>query len=358
MNFVLFGYPKSGKTTLFNLLTQAKIETKNYSSRKKEPNLRICLVPDERLDKLAALYPKKQKKPAIIDFVDLAGISYGQMKNSAYLDYLRKADGLIHVVRGFYKPQISYPKGRVSPIEDIEAIEEELILADLISIENRLEKLKKEMKRGKQPELDKEKITLESLSSQLEQGIPIREIELSASEEKTIRNFSFLTQKPLLHMINIDEKDIPHLENPRQIFPLLHEDKPILAFCGKIESEIMEFEEEEEKNIFLKEYGLKETSVNRFLRTSYKLLGVITFYTIGKEEVKAWTIKKNRTALQAAGLIHTDIAKGFIRAEVISINKLLEFTSFQIAKEKGALRLEGKDYLVQDGDVIYFRFSP
>ncbi len=357
MNFVLFGYPKSGKTTLFNLLTQAKIEIKDYNSRKKEPNLRTCLVPDDRLDKLDALYPEKQKKPATVDFVDLAGISYGQMKNSSYLDYLRKTDGLIHVVRGFYNPQIPHPKGKVSPPEDITTMEEELILADLISVENRLEKLEKEIKRSKQAELEREKIILETLSSHLEQRRPIREIELSASEEKIIKNFSFLTQKPLLHMINIDEKDIPHLENPWQIFPLLQKDKPVLAFCGKIELEIMELEEAE-KNIFLKEYGLKEASVNRFLRTSYKLLGVITFYTIGKEEVKAWTIKKNSTAVQAAGLIHTDIAKGFIRAEVISVDKLLDFASFQTAKEKAALRLEGKDYLVQDGDVIYFRFSP
>jgi len=356
MNFVLFGYPQSGKTTLFNLLTQAKIEIKDYNSRKKEPNLRTCFVPDKRLDKLAALYPEKQKKPAAVDFVDLAGISYGQIKNSAYLDYLRKADGLTHVVRGFFSSQIPHPKGKVSPVEDIAAMEEELILADLISIENRLEKLEKEMKRTKQAELEKEKTIIDNLRFHLEQGKPILEIELSPSEEKIIKNFSFLTQKPLLHMINIDEKDISHIENPQQIFPLSQKEKAILAFCGKIELEIMELEEEE-KGLFLKEYGLKELSIVRFLRTSYKLLGVITFFTIGKEEVKAWTIKKNSSALQAAGLIHTDIAKGFIRAEVIPWDKLLNFDSFITAKEKAAVRLEGKDYLVKDGDVIYFRFS-
>lgn len=355
MNFTLFGYPKTGKTTLFNLLTGAKIEIKAYEERKQEPNRRTCPVPDFRLDRLAALYPEKDKKPALVDFVDLAGISYGEIKNSTYLDYLRKADGLTHVVRGFSDPQIPHPKGTSNPKDDVLSMEEELILADLISIENRLDKLEKELKRTKHLEGEKEKEILEHLRPHLEEGKGIREIQLSSAEEKFTKSFAFLTQKPLLHMINIDEKDIPHIEGPEQIYSILKKEIAVLAFCGKIEAEIIELEEE--KEIFLKEYGLKELSATRFLKASYTLLGAITFFTIGKKEVKAWTIKKNMSALNAAGIIHSDIEKGFIRAEVISWKELLDHGSFQAAKEKAAIRLEGKDYIVQDGDVIYFRFS-
>lgn len=355
MNFTLFGYPKTGKTTLFNLLTGAKIEIKAYEERKQEPNRRTCPVPDFRLDRLAALYPEKEKKPASVDFVDLAGISYGEIKNSTYLDYLRKADGLTHVVRGFSDPQTPHPKGTINPKDDVLSMEEELILTDLISIENRLDKLEKELKRTKHPEGEKEKEILEHLRPHLEEGKGIREIQLSPAEEKFTKSFAFLTQKPLLHMINIDEKDIPQIESPERIYSISKKEIAVLAFCGKIEAEIIELEEE--KEIFLKEYGLKELSATRFLKASYTLLGVITFFTIGKKEVKAWTIKKNISALNAAGIIHSDIEKGFIRAEVISWKELLDHGSFQAAKEKAAIRLEGKDYIVEDGDVIFFRFS-
>lgn len=356
MNFTLFGYPKTGKTTLFNLLTGARVEIKAYEEGIKEPNRRTCPVPDHRLNKLSDLYPDKEKKPATVDFVDLAGISYGEIKDSAYLDYLRRADGLTHVVRGFSDPQIPHSKGKISPKEDILSMEEELVLADLISVENRLEKLEKELERTKHPEGEKEKETLENLHSHLEAGKKIHQIPLSPSEEKLTRSFAFLTQKPLLHMINIDEKDIPHVEDPERFYSIPEKEIATLAFCGKIEAEIMELEEE--KEAFLKEYGLEELSSTKFLKTSYSLLGAITFFTIGKEEVKAWTTMVNMPALNAAGLIHSDIEKGFIRAEVISWKELAEHGSFQAAKEKAAIRLEGKDYIVQDGDVIYFRFSP
>ncbi len=355
MNFTLFGYPKTGKTTLFNLLTGARIEIKAYEEEKKEPNIRSCPVPDHRLDKISELYPDKEKKPATIDFVDLAGISYGEIKESAYLDYLRRADGLTHVVRGFRDPQILHPKGKISPKDDILSMEEELVLADLISVERRLEKLEKELKRRKNPEEVKEKEALENLHSHLESGKKIHQIPLSPSEEKLTRSFAFLTQKPLLHMINIDENDIPYIESPERFYSIPDKETATLAFCGKIEAEIMELEEE--KDVFLKEYGLKELSAAKFLKTSYSLIGAITFFTIGKNEVKAWTIMQNTPAHNAAGLIHSDIERGFIRAEVISWKDLAELGSFQIAKEKAAIRLEGKDYIIQDGDVIYFRFS-
>jgi GTP-binding protein YchF len=356
MNITLFGYPKTGKTTLFNLLTGAKIDVKSYETGKKEFNRRTCPVPDARLEKIWALYSEKNKIPATVDIIDLAGISYGDVKSSAYLNYLRKADGLTHIIRGFLDAQIPHPKGKINPEEDIVSMEEELILADLVSIEARLEKLEKELKRSKIPEGEKEKELLERLFPYLEEGKAIREIDLSPSEEKLCRSFAFLSEKTLLHMINVDEKDIPLIEHPEKIYSSEKKGVKVLAFCGNIEAEILELEEKDKAD-FLAEYGLRELTAPKFLNASYDLLEAITFFTIGKDEVKAWTIKQNTTALRAAGSIHSDIEKGFIRAEVISWEELLEHSSFQAAKEKAAVRLEGKDYLVQNGDVIYFRFS-
>jgi len=356
MNFTLFGYPKTGKTTLFNLLTGAKIEVSAYEDGKKEPIFRTCSLPDSRLDKIWALYPEKKKIPATIDFTDLAGISFGEVKSSAYLSYLRNADGLTHVVRGFFDIQIPHPKGTISTEDDIRSMEEELILSDLVLVETRLEKLEKELKRKKDPEGEKEKDLLERLRSPLEEGKGIREISLTPSEDKLLRSFKFLSQKPLLHMVNVDEKDISFIESPEKFYPFQKEAIKALAFCGKIETEILELENEE-KETFLAEYGLKELSISKFLKASYALLKAITFFTVGKDEVKAWTIKQDTSALKAAGTIHSDIEKSFIRAEVISWKELLQHSSLQAAKEKGAIQLEGKDYVVQDGDVIYFRFG-
>ncbi len=356
MNFTLFGYPKSGKTTLFNLLTGAKIDTSAFDSGKKEPNLRTCPVPDSRLDRLWSLYPDKKKYPTSIDYIDLAGISYAEVKNETYLNHLRKADGLTHVVRGFTDERIPAARGKIDPREDILSMEEELILTDLVSIESRLEKLEKDLIKAKNPEGEKEKELLLRLRSHLEKGEGLREIELSEAENKLIRSFAFLSQKPLLHMVNVDENETGSIEQPEIFYPAQKKKTAIQAFCGKIEVEILELEEEE-KDIFLKEYGLKELSGIKFLKASYDLLEAITFFTIGKKEVRAWTIKEGTSALHAAGIIHTDMEKGFIRAEVISFDRLVEHTSLQAAKEIGSVRLEGKDYIVQDGDIIYFRFS-
>jgi len=356
MNVALFGYPKTGKTTLFNLLTGAKIDVKSYEDGKKELNRRTCPVPDPRLDKVWSLYPEKKKIPATIEFIDLAGIAYGDVKSSSYLDYLRRADGLGHVVRGFFEAKIPHPKGKINPKDEILSMEEELVLVDMLSIESRLEKLEKELKSSKSPEGEKEKELLERLHSGLEEGIAIREISLALQEEKLIRSFAFLSQKPLIHMVNVDEKDILLIENPEEIYACQKKGIAVLAFCGKIEMEILELEKEEIE-AFLSEYGLKKLSAEKFLKVAYDLLKAITFFTIGKDEVKAWTIPQNTAALKAAGSIHSDLEKGFIRAEVIPWEELLQQGSFQTAKEKAAVRLEGKDYLVQDGDVIYFRFS-
>lgn len=356
MNLTIFGYPQTGKTTLFNLLTGAAIELKAYGDGKREINQKICPLPDERLDRLASLYPDKRKINAALEIVDLAGISLGEVKTSLYLTNLRQADGLVHVVRGFIDPQIPHSRGRINVREDVAFMEEELLLADLVSITARLDKLEKDLRKTKDPEGEREKELLSSLRAALEEGKPVRELSLSPAEEKKIRSFAFLSQKPLLHMVNVDETDIPLIESPREIYSVPRPRTDVLAFCGKVEAEILELEEDEKK-AFLAEYGLKELSAEKFYRRVPSLLGVISFFTIGKNEVRAWIIPHSSEAARAAGAIHTDIERGFIRAEVIPWDKLLELGSWQAAKERGAIRLEGKDYVVQDGDVVYFRFA-
>jgi hypothetical protein len=278
------------------------------------------------------------------------------VKNESYLNHLRKADGLAHVVRAFVDESIPHPREKIDAAEDIRAMEEEIILADLLSVESAIEKRKKELKGAKSPDTEREMEWLTSLHASLEEGKAIRELSLSPAEEKFLRSFAFLSQKPLFHVINVDEKDTDLIETPEKIFASDQIRTATFAFCGRIEAEILELENEE-KDMFMEEYGLKELSAARFLGASYSLLDVITFFSIGKEEVKAWTIPKGMPALHAAGIIHSDIERGFIRAETIGWEELCELGSFQAAKEKAAIRLEGKDYTVKDGDVIYFRFA-
>ncbi|MFQ6039048.1 MAG: DUF933 domain-containing protein, partial [Candidatus Aminicenantales bacterium] len=247
-------------------------------------------------------------------------------------------------------------QGNVEPARDIQSVEEALVLADLVTVDTRLEKLTKELMRTKNPDGEKEKDLLEKVRDALEKGEAVREMELGDTEVKRLKSFSLVSQKPLLHMVNLDEKDTAEVENPEKFYPEPKECTAVLAFCGKIEAEILELEEEE-RDLFLKEYGLRSLSAPRFVATSYHLLGVVTFFTVGQHEVRAWTIPEDTPAVQAAGTIHSDMERGFIRAEVISWKELLEHGSFQKAKESGAVRLEGKDYRIQDGDTAYFRFS-
>ena len=356
MNVTLFGYPKTGKTTLFNLLTGARIDLTAYEDGKKEPHLRTCHLPDPRLDRVAALYPEKRKVPASLDVIDLHGISYGEVKNSTFLNFLRKADGLVHVVRGFRDPGIPHARDKVSPRDDILFMEEELLLADLLMVDGRIEKLEKDLKKLKDAEGEKERDLLKRLRPALEEGKGIRAVPLTPAEEKTIRSFSFLSQKPLLHMVNIDEQDATNSDNLAGLYQLETDSRSLLGFCGKVEGEIMELPEEEKK-LFFEEYGLCGSSAEKFFSGIPALMDTMTFITVGKEEVRAWMIRKRTPAVKAAGEIHTDIEKGFIRAEVIPWGILLEHASLHLPKEAGAIRLEGKEYIVQDGDVIYFRFA-
>ena len=357
MNFALFGYPKAGKTTLFNILTGARAEVTAYEDGKREPNEKIRPLPDTRLDALGRIYPERRKVPATLDFIDLAGISYGEVKAGLFLSALRRADGLIHVVRGFHDDQIPHAKPAISPREDIRNMEEELLIADLGSVEVRLEKLEKDLKKAKSPEGEKERSVLVRLKAHLEESRPLREFPFHEAEEKLVRSFAFLSQKPILHLINADETDAARLRAVEDGFAPGWRGASVLAFCGKIEREIQEIEDEEEKRVFLAEYGLTETTPGRLFSAALDLMETIFFYTIGKDEVRAWPLKRHSPAHRAAGAIHTDIEKGFIRAEVVPCDVLLGLGSLHEAKEKGAIRLEGKEYVVRDGDVIYFRFS-
>jgi len=357
MNFTLFGYPKTGKTTLFNILSGAQADPSAYDGRR-EAHEHISAVPDARLDRLAGLYPDRRKVAAAIDFIDLAGTNYGEVKTGTFLNALRKADVLIHIVRGFRDERIPHAKPSIDPAGDIRAMEDELLLSDLLSIEQRLEKLDKDLKKAKSPEGEKEQNLLLRLKLQAEGGIPLRIFSWTEAEEKAVRAFAFLSQKPILHLLNFDESDIPRLAEIEKELGAAIPGTTVLAACGRIEREIQEIGDPAEKAAFLAEYGLLEPTPARFFRAAVGLMDLVFFYTIGKDEVRAWPIRRHSSALRAAGAIHTDIEKGFIRAEVVTGDELFRQGSWQAAKDKGALRLEGRDYTVQDGDVIFFRFAP
>jgi len=357
VNVTLFGYPKTGKTTLFNLLAGAHVEVQAYDDGKREPNVRTLPLSDPRLDRIAAAYPDKRKVAVALDLTDLAGISFGEVKTSLCLGHLRKADGLVHVARAFAGADIPHPKGRVDPVADIRGMEDELILADLVLAEARLERLEKDLKKAQDHEGEKERDLLRRLRPVLESSQGLRAVPITPAEEKLVRSFAFLTLKPLVHVINIDERDLASIRRPEALFPGLGAaTRDVMAFCGRIEADLADLDPSE-RPAFMAEYGLAEMSAPIFTGRAASFLDRVVFFTVGKDEVRAWTVKKGATAAEAAAAIHSDIAKGFIRAEVIASDELLRHGTLQRAKEAGAIRLEGKDYGVQDGDVVYFRFA-
>jgi GTP-binding protein YchF len=357
MIVALFGYAGTGKTSLFEILSQKKTEIRHHQDGRTDLPKAVCQVPDERLDRLASVYPDKKKVLVHLELVDFPGIATGEMSTNQYLAQLRQVDGLVHVVRSFQNPAVPHPRGRISPVDDLKAMMEELILSDLVMVTSRLEKLEKDLRKLKDPEAEREKALLEKIKPWLEEGQTVQHLQLTPSEEKMIRGFCLLSLKPILHLVNLDEKQLAFLDHPEELLTGLLPGLPVSAFCGKIEKEILELEEEE-RALFQSMYGLTESASSRFFKKLYEVMGLIHFYTIGKEEVRAWVIRKNTPALKAAGEIHSDIEKGFIRAEVLHFSELEKHGSWNQAKEAGAIRLEGKDYPVQDGDIIYFRFNP
>ena len=356
----IVGLPNVGKSTLFNALTKAGIQAENYPFCTIEPNVGVVPVPDPRLDKLAEIVNPKRVLPTTIEFVDIAGLVEGASKGEGlgnqFLANIRETDAIAHVVRCFENDDVVHVSGKVDPIRDIEVINTELALADLDSTEKNIAKTSKVAKSGDK-EAKAKLVVLEKIRDHLDNGKPVRSLELSDDEKQLVRDLFLLTSKPTVYIANVAEDGFdnnPFLDKVKAL--AASEGAEVVAVCASIESELVELEDDE-RDEFLQEIGLDEPGLNRVIRAGYKLLGLLTYFTAGVKEVRAWTVRAESTAPQAAGVIHTDFEKGFIRAEVVSYNDFVECNGEQGAKEAGKWRLEGKDYITQDGDVMHFRFN-
>jgi ribosome-binding ATPase len=354
----IIGLPQVGKTSLFKILTKAKLEAGGYS---REAHVGVATVPDERLDKLAIMAKTRRTVYAQVEYVDVAAVGQEALKETAFLTALRPVDALIHVLRAFEDDSIPHV-GAIDPLRDIKSVEFDLMISDLTQIEKRLERLEKDLKKGRTTELENEQALLIRSKAFLEEEHPLRELEMSIDEKKLIKGFMFLSQKPVLYAVNIGESTTlgTDLEAVVQKYNLAEvaarPNSGVTAFCGKVEAELAEMEEEEAAD-FLGSYGLTESGLVRLIRKSYELLGLASFFTVGEAETRAWTITANCRAQEAAGAIHSDLEKHFIRAETIHWDTLLAAGSESNARSKGELRLEGKDYPVKDGDVLNIRHS-
>jgi len=355
----IIGLPQVGKTSLFKILTKAHVEERGHNPR--EAHLGIAKVPDERLDKLSALYTPKKLVHATVEYSDVAAIGQEALKESAYANSLRTVDALIHVLRAF--DELSIPHvGDTDPLRDAKNVDFDLIVNDLAQIEKRLERLEKDLKKMKTAELEREFDLLRRSKMHLETERPLREMEMPPEDKKRIRGFMFLSQKPILYVLNVNESSTlgADLAQAPSKFRLTEyasrANAGVTAICGKVEAELAEMGDEEAAE-FLSSYGLKESGLVRLIRKSYELLGLISFFTVGEDECRAWTIERGSRAQIAAGAIHSDLEKHFIRAETIHWDQLLEAGSEANARSRGTLRLEGKDYIVRDGDVMHIRHS-
>ena len=359
----IVGLPNVGKSTLFNAITNQKILAENYPFATIEPNVGVVTVPDQRMEKLREMYEPNRFIPTAYEFTDIAGLVKGASKGEGlgnkFLSHIREVDAIVEVVRCFDDGKIIHVEGNIDPIRDIDTINLELSIADLEVIQNRLEKVSKKAKTTKDKNDLLEVEVLEKCKKALEENKPIRQLNLSEDEKKVIKNYSFLTAKPIIYVANIKESELgnPDNEYVQKVKEYAEkENARVVSLCAKVEEDLSEMTEEEKQEM-LEALGVEESGLNRLITATYDILGLATYFTVGKDEVRAWTFRKGMNAKECAGIIHTDFEKGFIRAEVMSYSDLIECGNEQKVKEAGKARLEGKDYLMQDGDICHFRFN-
>lgn len=361
----IVGLPNCGKTTLFNALTRGNAEVATYAQTGVDPNIGMVKVPDHRVDRLTEIYEPKKSTHASVEYIDLPGLPRGSVSEGAkvteFLKRARDVDALVHVVRAFEDSSVPHPSGSVDPVRDVQDLEVELMLSDLGIIEKRLERIEAALKKGlERQKHEAEKEILDRLRESLEAEKPLRDLSISAEEEKIIRGYRFLTLQHVIIVLNVGEEALgsPEAEAVEAKIgeTLLGEKTRIVTICAKIEMEISQLPPEEAQ-LFMDDLGITESAMERLIHGCYDLLGLISFLTVGKDEVRAWTISKGTPAVRAAGVIHSDIERGFIKAEVVTFDQFTEAGSMSQAREKGTLRLEGKTYIILDGDIAHFKFN-